>query len=208
MTSRSLALLGLVAVHACLPVGDPLSQAARRLSAVEFVEPYLLPLAALTNQHGETIDLTGVTEDRITLLFFGYTSCPDICPLTMATAARAVDLLEEDVKPHVGVVFISLDAKRDDPERIRTWLDGFDSTFVGLTGTQETLDGVLEGFGFVMPPTEIPETGDYEVPHPATLFVFTPDRFGRFGYGLGAASAEQIAEDLRILNNVWWPDDR
>jgi hypothetical protein len=76
---------------------------------------------------------------------------------------------------------------------------------VGVTGTQEQLDQTLEGLGFVMPPYEIPAEGFYEVPHPASLFVFTPERLGRFGLG-HETTPEQIAQDLTVLSQAWWQD--
>ena len=76
-------------VAACAPQ-DPLAEAASRMTAAEFLQPYAMPAAQLTDQHGKSFDLRLDTRDQITLVFFGYTSCPDICPVTMATTARAV----------------------------------------------------------------------------------------------------------------------
>lgn len=199
----TLAAVAVLTAGACAESGDPIQRAAARMSATQFVQPYDMPAVTLTDQDGEDFDLRLDTRDQITVLFFGYTSCPDICPITMASVARAVGMLEPEVRAHVGVLFVSLDANRDDPARVKEWLATFDPTFTGVTGTQEQLNSALEGLGFVMPPYEIPAQGFYEVPHPASLFLFTPERLGRFGLGHETAPA-QIAEDLTILSAAWW----
>ncbi len=199
------ASLAFVAAVACGESSDPIARAASRMSATQFVRPYDMPAVTLIDQDGADFDLRLDTRDQLTVLFFGYTSCPDICPITMASVARAVSLLEPEVRAHVGVLFVSLDEKRDDPERIKEWLAAFDPTFVGVTGTKEELDATLAGLGFVMPPYDIPTEGFYEVPHPASLFVFTPERLGRFGIGHETAP-QTIAEDLTELSAVWWQD--
>ncbi|MGY8799068.1 MAG: SCO family protein [Longimicrobiales bacterium] len=200
-----LAALSLFASTACGGSSNPIERAANQMSATQFIQPYDMPAVTLTDQDGEAFDLRLDTRDQITVLFFGYTSCPDICPITMASVARAVSLLEPEIRSHVGVLFVSLDANRDDPGRVKEWLSTFDPAFVGVTGTQEQLDQTLEGLGFVMPPYEIPAEGFYEVPHPASLFVFTPERLGRFGLG-HETTPEQIAQDLTVLSQAWWQD--
>ena len=201
---QSLLPILVAAVLASCAEGDPIARAASQMTATEFLQPYDMPAVTLMDQDGEDFDLRLDTRDQLTVVFFGYTSCPDICPITMARIARAVGLLEPEIREHVGVLFITLDANRDDPARVKEWLSAFDPTFVGATGTQEDLVAALAGLGFVMPPYEIPAEGFYEVPHPAAVFVFTPERLGRFGYGHDGATPEQIAEDLTVLSGVWW----
>jgi cytochrome oxidase Cu insertion factor (SCO1/SenC/PrrC family) len=127
MTRLRAALVALVVVlTGCAEPADPIQRAAGRMTGSAFMTPYDMPAVTLTDQNGEDFDLRLDTREQMTLVFFGYTSCPDICPITMAKVARAVGLLEPEVREHVGVLFVSLDAKRDTPERVKEWLGTFD----------------------------------------------------------------------------------
>lgn len=196
-----------ILTNACIPTEtNPLDTAARSMTAAMFGEPRPMPARTLVDQNGDPFDLRIDTQDQLTLLFFGYTSCPDICPITMATVARAMGMLEPSLRERVEVLFVTLDANRDGVDEVKAWLGGIDSTFIGVTGSQEELEGVLADFGYVMPPFEIPTEGFYEVPHPAEVFLFTPERLARFGY-MPNTPPEAIAADLAILAEVWWPTE-
>jgi protein SCO1/2 len=93
------------------------------------------PMVTLVDTAGQAYDLAAATAHRVTLLYFGYTHCPDLCPITMALAAAAVRELPAAVAAKVTVVFITTDPARDTPEVIRAWLDNFNPGFVGLTGS-------------------------------------------------------------------------
>lgn len=178
---------------------DSSALSKQRLAEFEFHEPRPLPEAVLTDQNGEPFDLRAEGAGKITFLFFGFTSCPDICPLTMVNMARAAALLEPAEREEVLIVFVTLDPPRDSPEQIALWLGGIDPSFVGLTGTQAEVNEVLGQMGYSMPSVPRPESGNYDVPHPATVFVFTRDALGRYGYPVGSRPPETIAEDLRTL---------
>jgi len=174
------------------------------VSGISLPQPKRLPATQLLDQHGERFDMRAAGRGKITFLFFGYTFCPDICPIIVSTLARALDQVEPEVRSEVVAVFVSLDPPRDTPERIGEWLAGIDPTFVGLTGSYEELDAALDELGYVRPPTEIPEEGFYEVAHPGTLFMFTPDRLGRFGYQPDDVRADAIASDIaQVLATEW-----
>lgn len=200
--------LGLAAVLAasCAPPeeGSRLARVAESLTATQFMQPYDLPVVTLTDQSGEPFELRAEAQGKITVLYFGYTQCPDVCPITMARVARALSMLEPEVREQVLPVFITLDPARDPPEQVRAWLEGMDPSMVGLTGTQEEVEDAVKQLGFVLPPQERPEEGWYEVAHPATLFVYTPELLGRFGYPHASATPEEIAEDLRTLAAFEW----
>lgn len=100
---------------------------------------------ALAGPAGETVRLSDF-EGRITLLFFGFTHCPDICPLTLTRLARAMDLLDRDVED-VQVLMITVDPDRDTPERLQRYVTGFDPSFMGLTGSRTSLREVAAVFG-------------------------------------------------------------
>lgn len=152
---------------------------------------------ALPDVEGGTFRLSDQA-GRLVLIFFGYTTCPDICPATLAQVARAVDQLGSDAD-QVRVVFVSVDPQRDTPEQIRAYLDAFNDTFVGLRTTDlAVLDGVLQQFGafYTIDPVE-GESG-YTVTHTSALFVVDPEGQLREVISFGA-TADQIAADVRYL---------
>ncbi|MEX2466648.1 MAG: SCO family protein [Gemmatimonadota bacterium] len=191
--------VALVALAALLTACGGPPDGSSGMSATEFPRPYHLPVATLTDQRGEPFELHAGGSGKLTLLYFGYTHCPDICPITMARVARALELLEPEERAQVRTIFVTLDADRDDPERLARWLGAIDSTFIGLTGSQDELDAALGAFGYVMPPGADRSTADYEVAHPPTLFLFTREPLGRFGYAHGVEAPELLAADLRHL---------
>lgn len=199
-------LLGTLLAGACAPAedGSRLAGVTERLVATPYFRPYDLPAVTLTDQNGEPFELRARAAGKVTLLYFGYTSCPDVCPITMARMGRGLALLEPEERARVLPVFISLDAERDTPEQVREWVGALHPDIVGLTGPQERLDAAVEGMGFVFPDMERPEEGFYEVAHPVDLFIFTPELLGRFGYDHGEATPEEIAADLRALVAFEW----
>jgi protein SCO1/2 len=93
------------------------------------------PSFQLTDTSGAAYDFGVKTRGRPTLLYFGYTNCPDECPTAMADIAAALRQSSRDVRERVVVVFVTTDPERDDPALLRRWLDQFSTDAVGLTGT-------------------------------------------------------------------------
>ena len=191
-----------VLVAACSGAPTP-DTIGRHLQAGEYFESRGSPDATLTDPHGKAFDIRAETAGKLGYVFFGYTSCPDICPITMNTLARALDRIEPAERERIVPIFITLDPDRDDPERVGYFVDAIGGGIVGLTGTEAELVGVLEQFGYVMPPWEKPEEGFYEVPHPADLFVLTPDGEVRFGYPNGV-TPDPIVADARVILGIDW----
>ena len=197
-----LALIAMIGLS-CADSPPTLRSVRRSLHAGEFTKPKEAPQGALINQDGQLFDLGKELEGRLAFVFFGYTSCPDICPLSMATLSRALDQLGPEERARVSPVFISLDPQRDTPEKIKSWISGFGDDFVGLTGTEAALEVVLSQFGYVQPHHAYPTEGPYEVAHPSDIFAITPDGFVRFGY-LHNSPPDQIAEDIQALLSIEW----
>ncbi len=113
------------------------------------VEPEILtdrPSFALSDLDGEPYDFLAETGGRPTLLYFGYTSCPDECPTAMADVATALRTAAE-VGDEVQVVFVTTDPERDTPAVLRRWLGRFDPRFVGLVGSQAEVDAAQTAVG-------------------------------------------------------------
>ena len=132
---------------------------------------------------------------QVVLLYFGYTFCPDICPASLAELAAAVNLLGGD-KDRVQVAMISVDPERDTPAVLADYVDHFDESFVGLTGSAEEIAAVAESYNVFYEAAEGTAATGYLVDHWAGVVVI--DREGRlvelFSYD---TASEDIAEDIR-----------
>ena len=168
-------------------------------------EPMPRPAFTLTDTAGRPYDFGAETQGRLTLLFFGYTSCPDVCPIHMATLSAA---LEQAGMPDPIVVFVTTDPERDTPERLRDWLDNFGTDFVGLTGTPEQIAAAEDAAGVarsLVAPTEGDSgsaPGEYEVGHAAQIIAYTPDDLSHVQYPFGVRRQDWQA-DLPRMMSTW-----
>ena len=135
------------------------------------------------------------TRGRITVLFFGYTNCRDICPATMATLATALRQLEPAVRRLVTVVFVTEDPARDTPRQLRRWLDQFGTNFVGLIGGNQTTQAVLRT---LMLAQTTRTTGSNDIAHSGVVFLFNRSDTVTVLHTQPARVAD-IAADLRAL---------
>ncbi|MDQ2931219.1 MAG: SCO family protein, partial [Gemmatimonadota bacterium] len=100
------------------------------------------PAFTLTDTHGQPFDFRARTDDTVTLLFFGYLNCPDVCPVHLTNIATVLSGLPYDVTGKVRVVFVTTDPARDTPEKLQAWLANFDPSFIGLRGTPEQVKAI------------------------------------------------------------------
>jgi protein SCO1/2 len=128
-------------------------------------KPYHAPSTALTDTDGRAYSLADSTDKRLTLIFFGYTHCPDECPTTMATLAAAMLQLDDEDRRNVQVVFVTTDPARDAGPVIRDWLDHFSSSFVGVTGPLPTIKKVATDVGVPIAKGKRLASGGYDVTH-------------------------------------------
>lgn len=146
-----LALLALVA-GAC---SQPEEFTGSRLK-----HPYQAADVTLTDTGGAAYSLREDTTKALTLVFFGYTACPDYCPMVMNNIAAAMNRLDAAERKKVDVVFVTTDPARDDPATLRRYLDGYDKSFIGLTGDLETIMAVGEPLHiYVNDGVELPSGG-------------------------------------------------
>lgn len=152
----------------------------------------------LTDQNGNAFTLPD-PEGKVTLLFFGYTSCPDVCPTTLSDYRRIYERLG-DRAGEVRFVFVTVDPERDTPARMGTYVERFNPEFVGLSGTEEELAPLWEAF-YVYRELEAHEPGDpYLVDHTSRIYLLDQagDLHLTFPFGLGAeAMAADVLEFLR-----------
>lgn len=164
----------------------------KKPQAVAFGGPFTMQSSAggaFTEQ-----DLKG----KPTMMFFGYTFCPDVCPTTLFEATnwrKELGLTNDDVR----ILFVSVDPERDTPETLNTYLASFGQDLVGLTGTQEQVDDMKKTFGIFGEKVETEGASDYLVNHTATLFLLDAEGnlAGTIGYGENKESA--IAKLRRLV---------
>jgi protein SCO1/2 len=109
---------------------------------------------------------------KYVLLYFGYISCPDVCPVTLATITQALSKLDSGKADDFQVIFVSVDYKRDPPDISDAYAKRFNPGFIGLGGTQAQIDRVTQDYGIyyrLNPPD--PATGFYSVDHTAVVMI-------------------------------------
>jgi protein SCO1/2 len=135
---------------------------------------------------------------KVVLLYFGYTSCPDVCPTTLADLRQVRSMLG-DKGQDVQVVFITVDPDRDTPDRLQSYVSAFDPSFLGLGGSLSDLEPVYRSYGVYR---EIDKNGDsaggYSVTHTARVYLIDPQGNLRLTYSFGTLP-EDIAHDIRVL---------
>ena len=157
------------------------------------------PAFTFTATDGSAYDFRARTRGKLALVFFGYTHCPDVCPVTMANLGAVVQNLLPSEQEKITVVFVTTDPARDSLTRLRSWLANFDPDFVGLRAPLDSVNAVQAALH--LPPTMVGEpdsTGAYEVGHSAVVVAFTPDDSARFVYPFGIRQADW-AHDLPKL---------
>ena len=145
--------------------------------ATVLVNTVQTPNVALTDTAGQSYNVAGQTTARVTLVYFGYTHCPDVCPINMALTAEALQDMPAKDRSAVRVVFITTDPTRDTPPVIRAWLDHFGTSFVGLTGTPDQVHQAERDVGMPLSyaVTVAGSTGNYQVIHAGYTLVYTRD---------------------------------
>jgi len=158
-------------------------------------EPYVVPDLPLTDTDGQRYSLAKSPGTPLTLVFFGYTRCPDICQIVMSTIASALNRLDAADRQRVSVVFVTTDPARDDEAALRTYLDQFDPTFVGLTGNLATIETLGEKLGvYIAKGQQLPD-GGYEVDHSTPVIAVQDNGRAPLVWTQGTSSA-QLAEDV------------
>lgn len=171
------ALLGLLAA-ACGTADEKAEFSGTRLE-----QPYQAPDIALTDTDGQPYSLASSTDKPLTLVFFGYTNCPDFCPLVLNNIAAGLNQLDDADRAKVDVVLVTTDPARDDKLTMRTYLDRYDRSFIGLTGDLDTI---------------------IELGEPIHVYVNDGKKLPTGGYDLGGHSTFTLAIDSHDEAVVLW----
>lgn len=203
--NQSIAIAAVVAIVAIASgmllarsVLNPRGGAQLGLTQATALEPArALPAFDLLDQGGAAFDVARL-QNRWSLLFFGFTHCPDVCPTTLGVLAQTEKLLAdlpEAQRPQI--VLVSVDPKRDTPEQLASYVKFFSPSFTGVTGTQADIDAFTRALGVPVATSPLPN-GDYTVDHSAALFLVNPSGQLRALFS-GPHTAAVIADDYRRI---------
>ena len=164
-------------------------------AGIDLRDPYQRPSFTLTDTSGASYDFASATAGRPTLLFFGYTNCPDVCPSTMADVALALRDVDPALAEQVQVVFVTTDPAADNPPVLGEYLARFDADlptrFVGLTGAQDAIDQAQLSAG-------VPLAEEDGRLHSSLLLLYGADDQAHVAFDAGNTSRD-IAGDLRAV---------
>ncbi|MFP4636090.1 MAG: SCO family protein [Nitriliruptoraceae bacterium] len=201
----ALLAIGLVAT-ACSPssataiAADGLERRADGWHALPVEAKRTLPDVTLEDVDGDEVSLADDLNGTPTLLFFGYSSCPDICPIHLSAIASAMDTAGVSFD-ELDVVFVSVDPERDDPERIEEFLANFDERMIGLHGDLDTVEAALAQLDLPGPVVEGSDPrGEGElIAHPAQVIGFDAEGEARRSWPFGARRSDWVSDLPRVV---------
>lgn len=194
--SRILVLLVLLAVAAlagCQREAQPewrLTDVSGHLPDLDFT---------LTDDNGKAV-IGADYKGKVTLMYFGYTHCPDVCPLTLTQLHVVLDRLGAPADG-VRILFVSVDPKRDTPEVMHAYVNAFDKRAVGLVGSDAAVEALAKRYRSAF--TREPDRGDgsYDVSHSSAIYFFDRDGKARL-LATPSASQDDIVHDLHLLTSL------
>ncbi|MDE3739492.1 MULTISPECIES: SCO family protein [Pseudomonas] len=152
-----------------------------------------LPELEMTNQDGEKMRVDQF-KDKWSLVFFGYTFCPDICPTTLAQMRELKGLLPEEARNNLQIILVSVDPNRDTPQQLKQYLGYFDPAFIGLTADLPTLQKLSNAVSIPFIPADTSKE-NYTVDHSGNLVVLGPDGTQR-GFIRSPLNNQKLKEQL------------
>ena len=190
--AAALAVVFAAGLSACGPAGHPQQQfLTTDITGVDWGKGF-----DLIDHHGAPRKLDDF-RGKVVMLFFGYTRCPDMCPVTLSKMAQVLDRLGTE-KSHVQGLFITVDPKRDTPEVLAQYVPAFHATLLGLTGTESQTTAAAKDFKVFFATHQDASGEQVSIEHNAAMFIF--DRQGRIRlYVSGEASVDAIVHDIKVL---------
>jgi len=168
------------------------------LNGVVLPKPYDVPDVSLTDAAGRPYDLPADATKPLTLVFFGYTHCPDICQVVMANIASSLTRLDADQRAKVQMEFVTTDPARDDARTIHSYVQRFDPAFDGLTGDLPTIVRLGKAFDVPIEKGQKLASGGYDVAHGTQIVGLLPDGRAPFVWTEGTDPAA-LAEDISTI---------
>ncbi|CAM5629576.1 SCO family protein [Streptomyces spiroverticillatus] len=159
--------------------------------------PYTKPNLVLKDTNGKEYDFREATKGKPTLIYFGYTNCPDVCPLTMSNIAVAYKKLPKADQEKLRVVFVTTDPERDTPKELGKWLKGAGSPdFIGLTGDFPTIQAGARQLGVSIEPSTKDKDGKVTSMHTKQVIAFSPKTDAGYLLYTDEATADDYTADL------------
>ncbi|MGW6057193.1 SCO family protein [Streptomyces sp. NPDC055189] len=177
------------------PVADVSVESGGDKAATVLDKPFEKPDLVLKDTHGKKYDLRERTKGKPTLLYFGYTKCPDFCPLTMSNIAVAKKQLPKAEQDKLQVVFVTTDPERDTPAHLGEWLKGQDTDFIGLTGDFDTIQAGARTLGISIEPSK-KEKGKVISMHGTQVIAFSPKTDAGYVLWGQDATVDDYTKDL------------
>ncbi len=178
--------------------GETRTSAIDGLHGVKFAPPHAKPDFTLEDTQGRAYHFANETRGLVTLVYFGYTNCPDVCPTHLANVSAALKKLPADEQSNVRFIFVTTDPNRDTPEKLRAWLDNFDKRFIGLRGGLDSVNAIGARFGLPpatlepMDPKMAGPQANYGMGHGAQVLAFSADDSLRTEYPSGFTVSDWV----------------
>lgn len=160
--------------------------------------PFEVDGQQLTDTAGAPYSLADDTDKPLTLVFFGYTHCPDICGLVMSNLTTGLTQLDDADRDKVDVVFVTTDPSRDDPDVLAAYLDQYADGYVGLTGPLDTISTVAKPLGIAVEKGDKLPSGGYDVTHGTQVIGIDAEDQAPVFWG-HETSAAQFRSDIETL---------
>ncbi len=163
--------------------------------------PYDVPDVSLTATDGESFSLAADRDEPLTLVFFGYTHCPDLCPMVLGSLASGLTKLDDADRERVEVVVVTTDPARDTEQVLRAYLDGFDPSWEGLTGDLAAIRALAKPLGIYVDAGQQLPSGGYDLGAHGTSVAGVDDAGQASVYWEQDTSPAQFASDIHTLLN-------
>jgi protein SCO1/2 len=182
------------------PVADVSVHDSDGLHGTVLPTPYHVPELTLTDTAGAPFDLATRATKPVTLVFFGYSHCPDICQVVMADIASALTRLDAQHRREVAMVFVTTDPKRDTAKVLKAYVRRFDPTFQAVTGSLQRIVRLGKAFDVPVEKGAKLPSGGYDVVHGTNVLGVTPDRTVPYVWTQGTSPADMAADLRKILD--------
>ena len=170
------------------------------MNGAVLTDQYVIPDTTLTATDGAPYSLTADTTKPVTLVFFGYTNCPDICQAVMSDIASAMTRLDSADRDRVDMLFITTDPARDDPAALREYLDRFNPQFEGLTGDLRRIVKVGNELGVAIEKGAKMPSGGYEVAHGTQIIAINAKDRAPIVWTEGTSAGDLAADITELLH--------
>ncbi len=192
MTLRRILIIAAILLGACLAL-----LWNGQTQKTDLVEVNFNPEFALTGHDGRAMTERDFAE-KYTIAYFGFTSCPDICPVELQKLADAYAALPAAKQKKLAMIFITIDPSRDTADKLKTYTAIFNPEIQGLTGTQKAIDAATKNYMVYAKKSDTDEDGYYTVNH-TSMFYLTMPGPKSMGVLKTDLNAQQLAKNLNIL---------